>query len=130
MDATMPFITGDVIRRAGPWGTMHVGIYGGRDWAGQEWVIHNAKNDCVRWDLLEIFGAGNPISLARRATTAYEGAIILSRARIQLGRKFDLVNFNCEHLVSYALGTEAGSPQLRGVALGAAALACLAVLAA
>jgi hypothetical protein len=130
MDATMPFTAGDVIRRAGPCGTMHVGIYGGTDWARQEWVIHNAKDDCVRWDLLDVFGARNPISLARKAPTAYEGAMVLARARSQLGRKFDPVNFNCEHLVSYALGIEAGSPQLRGVALGAAALAFLALLAA
>lgn len=125
----MRFMIGDVLKRPGPWGTAHVGLYAGIDWAGRDWVIHNAKDDCVRWDLLDSFGAGNPVSVARSATTPYEGATIISRARSQLGRKFDLINFNCEHFVSYALGIGAGSPQLRGVALGAAALACIGFLA-
>lgn len=125
----MRFVTGDVLKRPGPWGIAHVGLYAGIDVAGREWVIHNAKDDCVRWDLLDAFGAGNAVSVLRRAPSPHEGAAILARARSQLGRKFDLINFNCEHFVSCAWASGAGSPQLRGLALGAAALACLGFLA-
>jgi hypothetical protein len=122
-------MAGDILKRPGPWGTTHVGLYAGINWAGLEWVIHNAKGDCVRCDLLDTFGAGGPVSLHRRPKSPYEGAIIIARAQSQLGRKFDLINFNCEHLVSYAWGSGSGSPQLLGFALGAAALACLGFLA-
>lgn len=120
---------GDVIKRPGPLGSTHVGLYAGMDQSGREWVIHNAKDDCVKWDLLETFAAGNPISLGGRAANFYEGAAIIARAVSLLGRKFDLINFNCEHFVSYAPGGQAISPQLRTVVFGAALLASIGVLA-
>jgi len=120
---------GDVIKRPGPWGTNHVGLFGGTDFLGRGWVIHNAKDDCVKWEDLETFAAGSMVSLVRRAANAQEGFAVVSRAASLSGTKFDLINFNCEHFVTYALAGEAVSRQLRGVVVGFAILAGIGVLA-
>ena len=109
---------GDAIQRPGPLGTMHRGIFVGADFAGRVWVIHNAKNDCVKWDLLETFAEGQPVSFLKRvARNQQEQILIIARAKSLLGQKFDLLNFNCEHLVTYALAGIPKSPQL-GFAVG------------
>lgn len=109
---------GDAIERPGPLGTMHRGIFGGTDFAGRTWVIHNAKNECVRWDLLETFADGQPVSFLKRvARNRQEQIAILARANSRFGEKFDLLKFNCEHLVTYALAGSPQSPQL-GFVLG------------
>ena len=41
---------------------------------------------------------------------------VLDRARSRLGRRWDLLVWNCEHFVRYSLGLEPKSPQLRAVA--------------
>jgi len=122
------FQPGDVIKRPGPWGTDHFGLFVCIDVLGQQWVIHNAKDECVRWDLLESFAAGSSISLVRRAPNGYEGAVFVARAQSFLGRRFDLVNFNCEHFVSCVTNGSAISPQLRGAVVGLAVLATLGLL--
>lgn len=114
---------GDVIKRRGPLGTEHIGLYAGSDWIGRGWVIHNAKDDRVRWELLETFANGEAVSVVRQAANAYEGEVIIARAHSLLGQKFDLINFNCEHFVTMAISGAAISPQLRGVAIGLAILA-------
>lgn len=119
---------GDVISRPGPLWTVHVGFFAGVDMLGQQWVIHNAKNDCVRWDLLETFATGLPISLVKRASGRVEGNAILTRAQAFLGRQFDLINFNCEHFVTQVLANESSSPQLRSAMVGVAFLACIGLL--
>jgi hypothetical protein len=109
---------GDAIERQGPAGTMHRGIFAGMDSFGRPWVIHNAKNECVKWDLLEIFADGLPVSFLKRvARNGQEQNLIVARAESLLGRSFDLWKFNCDHLVTYALAGVAESPQL-GFVLG------------
>lgn len=104
---------GDAIQRLGPFGTMHRGIFAGFDLAGQVWVIHNAKNQFVKWDLLEAFAEGQTVTLLKRvARNIYEQNLIVARAKSLLGRKFDLWSFNCDHLVTYALAGVPKSPQL------------------
>jgi hypothetical protein len=120
---------GDVIKRPGPWGTDHLGLFAGFDQLGRGWVIHNAKDERVKWDLLEAFAAGSPVSLVRRAVNVYEIEAIFARAQELLGRQFDLVNFNCEHFVTVALAGKAASPQLLGVAVGLTLVAALSLLA-
>ena len=125
----MQFKAGDVIKRPGPWGTDHLGLFAFVDVYGRQWVIHNAKNECVRWDLLESFADGKPVFLVRKATSASEGAAIVVRAQSLLGRTFDLVHFNCEHFVFRALTGKATSPQLHGMAAGLAVIAAFGLLA-
>lgn len=116
---------GDAIERAGPLGTKHRGIFVGFDSLGRAWVIHNAKNECVKWDLLIVFAAGFPVTVASRiATSLQEQRMIVARAQSLLGKKYDLVNFNCDHLVNYSQAGVVSSPQLQIFAL----LGALAVL--
>lgn len=108
---------GDAIERQGPAGTMHRGIFAGVDYLGQAWVIHNAKDQCVKWDLMETFAERQTVRFLKRiARNVYEQNLIVVRARSQLGRKFHLWKFNCDHLVTYALSGVAESPQLGTVA--------------
>lgn len=121
------FQPGDMIQRPGPFGTTHVGIYiGSNGWNG--FVIHNDKDTgIVRQDDLQTFEAGHQATLLRRtARSWYEQQVIVNRAHSLLGQKFDLVNFNCEHLATYAQGGIAQSPQLR--IAGILSLVCLFLL--
>lgn len=115
-NATQPYVNllpGDAIERPGPLGTMHRGIFAGVDLAGRAWVIHNAKDQCVKWDLLGVFAEGQTVTFLKRvARNAYEQNLIIARAKSLLGRKFDLWKFNCDHFVTYALAGMAKSPQL------------------
>lgn len=105
--------SGDAIQRPGPFGTMHRGIFAGFDLAGRAWVIHNAKDQFVKWDLLETFAEGQTVSFLKRvARNAYEQNLIVARAKSLVGQKFDLWTFNCDHLVTYALAGVPKSPQL------------------
>lgn len=126
----MNFQHGDIIERPGPFLTMHRGVFIGFDVWGRAWVIHNAKDGYVQQDLLEVFAVGQPVSLASRtARNWYQRQQIVARAQSLLGQKFDLLNFNCDHLVTYAQSGVAVSPQLRTFAalLGVAALCGLAI---
>jgi hypothetical protein len=77
----------------------------------------------VCWVLFESFAAGLPVALAsRKARNSYEQQAIIRRAQSLLGWKYDLLNFNCDHLVTFAQDGLATSPQLQGFALVFAAL--------
>lgn len=114
----MLFLIGDIIERPGPFGKKHRGVFVGYDAYGRAWVIHNDIGGVVCWVLLEVFAAGPPVTLAtRKARNPYEQRAIVSRAESLLGWKYDLLNFNCDHLVTYAQDGIATSPQLQGLAL-------------
>lgn len=123
----MNFVPGDIIERIGPLATKHRGVFAGWDFFGRAVVIHNAKNDSVRRDLFETFAAGLPVTVVSRiARNMNQQEMIVGRAESLLGTKFDLWNFNCDHLVTYALAGVASSPQLQVIA----GIACLAIVAA
>src|ERR1700684_2586474 len=114
----MLFLMGDIIERPGPFGKKHRGIFVGYDEYGRAWVIHNDMGGIVCWVLFEAFAARLPVTLAsRKARDHYEQRAIVSRAQSLLGWKYDLLNFNCDHLVTYAQDGIATSPQLQGFAL-------------
>lgn len=125
----MNFQTGDEIQRQGPLGTFHVGIYLGMDAFGREWVIHNAKGGEVAEALLETFAAGFPATVRIPAPAGwYSQQHIARRARSLVGKKYDLLSFNCDHFANYAQTGVAFSPQLRS-AVGAIGLVVLGYLA-
>jgi hypothetical protein len=112
---------GDVIERPGPWPTQHRGIFAGWDGYGRGWVIHNPKGGCVKYDLLEDFAERQQVKrIEQRTRTAYERNLIVARAHSQLNKPYDILNFNCEHLVTYALGGVSSSPQLQAATVGLA----------
>ena len=108
---------GDIVERPGPMGAKHRAVFAGFDSLARPWVIHNAKNDCVRVDTLETFAAGLPVTLASRvARNLSEQALIVRRAQSLLARRYDLLKFNCDHFVTYAQNGVASSPQVAAVA--------------
>lgn len=116
--------TGDVIERPGPWPTRHRGLVVGRDIFGRVWVIHNPKGGCVRYDLLEAFADGHEVVVVSGpALNNSQRVTAVKRAQSLLGRQYDLLNFNCDHLVTFALAGTASSPQLQACAAIAVILA-------
>jgi lecithin:retinol acyltransferase len=109
--------SGDVIERPGPWPTQHRGIVAGRDVFGRIWVIHNEKGSFVKYDLLQAFAGGHKVVVVPSpALASSERLAVVRRAQSLLGRQYHLLNFNCEHLVTYALAGAASSPQLQACA--------------
>lgn len=57
------------------------------------------------------FTHGKPLSVDRGIPYP-ESALILARARSRIGTPYDLLKWNCEHLVSFASGNAPKSPQV------------------
>lgn len=121
---------GDVIERPGPWPTKHRGIFLGYDAVGQAWVIHNPKGGFVKYDLFPVFADGQEVTrVAQPSRTAEQRNLIVARAESQLNRPYDILNFNCDHLVTYALAGVPSSPQLQAVAVTVALVAAVGLFA-
>lgn len=124
---------GDKIWVRGPFGTRHYAIDIGEHFdehgVVRRFVVHNSKvQGGVVVDPVERFAAGQPITIESRAVLGYED-IVAQRALAYYGRRYDLIAFNCEHLVNLAQTGEHKSQQLRnaaGVAFGAALVALIA----
>ncbi len=111
---------GDKLRRSGPLGSVHAGVY----------VVHNNKDGGVELVYFATFRAGQVVNVTPlSAQSGYEREQMASRALPLLGQKYDLANFNCEHLVSYAQMGIPTSPQLRFVAGLAIVFAFLTIIA-
>jgi hypothetical protein len=92
-----------------------------RDGAWIVWIIDNSQGrGSVGYQTLEQFANGKPVWIERPARSWFEANAIIARAEAHLQRPYDLLLFNCEHLVTAALGLEAESGQLQ--ALGAVCL--------
>lgn len=102
---------GDKVRVRGPLMTWHYGIVVGVDGAGRVNVVHNDKIAGVVHATLAEFAGRQAVQMVQRApeNRAYE---VAARAVNHLGKPYDLVNFNCEHLASDAQQGTATSPQL------------------
>jgi hypothetical protein len=117
-------MTGDVLvvtRGAGA--QPHYGI----DWGGER-VAHVQAGGVAAVVSWRIFSRGFPVDLARLAAPEEEPWIV-ARVQDQLGRPYDLLTFNCETLVHYAVTGEFRSWSLEGVVkfvlIGLAAAAVL-----
>jgi len=108
--------TGDLIR-VQRLGYVHVGVYVGPSWDRRD-VVHNDKWGGVVLSTLAEFAGGAPIELHKSANCGYhERRAIAERAKALIGRKFDLLSFNCEHAASLALSGQSESPQLQAACL-------------
>lgn len=111
---------GDKIWVRGPFGTRHYGIYIGLYEVGPGvWghaVVHNSKKQRgVVIDTLERFSCRERVAIASRAVPGYED-VVVNRALSWYGSKYDLIGFNCEHMVNLAQQGEHKSQQLRNAA--------------
>lgn len=125
---------GDKIRVRGPYGTWHYGIYIGRyfdDRRGliEHAVVHNSKvQHGVVIDGLARFSGGKQVQIERRAVPGYED-VVAQRALRLVGSEYNLLKFNCEHMVNVAQTGEHKSQQLRNAAgLSALGLFALALV--
>lgn len=102
----------------------HVGIVTDRTIDGMPAVISNSRaRGGVCEEPLSGFAAGRPVRL-HRAMSDMPGHEVAYRARRMVGRRYDVLRFNCEHFVRIAHGLKPRSPQVYGaVALAAGALA-------
>ncbi len=77
-------------------------------------VIHASKaRGHVVEEPLEDFAEGRSI-LVENTPELWQGQTIVDRARTRLGQRYVLSKFNCEDLVTFALGHEPHSAQLAG----------------
>lgn len=105
----MDFLIGDKLSVPGRAGTRHVGVYSAPDT-----VIHNSKVHLrVVEEPLWAFAAGGMITIEARATPGTEW-LVVARARQHLGTSYNLITWNCEHLVEYARTGVPASGQLTG----------------
>lgn len=122
---------GDKIRVRGPYATWHYGMYIGRYFDDRRGlidhaVVHNSKvQRGVVIDSLARFCGGKQVFIEGRAAAGYEN-VVVQRALSLVGSKYDLLGFNCEHLVNLAQTGEHKSQQLRNAA-GLTALGILAM---
>ena len=108
-------------------GYSHYGIYGGNNWFDGREVVHNSKGGGVIRSTLAEFADGAPIIIESRVARNYwEQQAIADRAISLLGKKYDLVNFNCEHAANWAQSGKAESLQVQ-FAVGIALLGLLGV---
>lgn len=109
-------------------GYIHVGNYvGSRTPDGRD-VVHNDKSKGVVLTTLAEFSGGAPVFLHKQATGNYfQREATANRAFSLIGRKFDLLTFNCEHAANLIQSGYQESPQLQAYAF--AALICLGLFA-
>jgi lecithin:retinol acyltransferase len=109
---------GDKLKVIGASGVYHYGVYVGPRGFDKRDVVHNAKNGGVELVRLQDFASRNPVMIVDPVERSWqEQRQIAARAMSLLGRKYDLINFNCEHLANYATTGKAVSPALQVAAV-------------
>lgn len=119
---------GDAIRIE-RFGYNHVGVYVGQRRGIEDAVVHNDKGIGVVLCTLSQFADGKVLHLHNASQgNEFEREQIAERALSLLGKKFDLITFNCEHLVNYAQNRNAESPQMQTAAGGVFIVGLLSLL--
>src|SRR2546425_519997 len=115
---------GDKLRVLSSSGFYHYGIYIGA-WGGHpHCLIHNAKFRQVEITTLEAFADGRRVEIAERlARSRWEATQIVQRALSLVGKEYDLISFNCEHMANFALRGRAVSRTVQGALMVGAVLA-------
>lgn len=90
----------------------HVGIVSDRWCNGKPMVISNSdRAGGVREEPWNVFAAGRAVTVeASQHDTS--GHVIIARARSRIGTRYNLLTWNCEHLVQFAQGINSSSPQV------------------
>jgi hypothetical protein len=95
--------------------TKHYGVCTGLGPDGQLWFVHNTPDGGVVHATQSAFAGGRPIHVEQRAVPGQQ-AVVAARALSLVGRRYDLLSFNCEHVANLAANGRAESKQVqRGV---------------
>jgi uncharacterized protein YycO len=101
----------------------HHAIYLGRDYNGVEWIAENDKFKGVRRvKANEYFSKGKLIKVKRFQGNYNQRIVAVERALNQLGKPYDLIDFNCEHYAEYV---QAGKIESKQVANALGLLVCI-----
>lgn len=93
----------------------HRGLVSDRCHNGKPMVISNsAPAGGVTEEPWDTFAAGNEVTIEGYPSDLPPWTVI-QRARVRIGTSYQLFNWNCEHLVSYAHGQRPASPQVATV---------------
>jgi len=106
----------------------HHAIYLGADNAGTEWIAENYKFRDVRLvTAAAYFARLQPFKVKKFAGSPTERKQAVQRALQEIGKPYDLINYNCEHFAEYVQHGRAASRQIEMVkeGLGVAALVLL-----
>ena len=102
----------------------HHAIYLGRDFRGTEWIVENFKGYGIRLVTAAVhFSRGNQVSrIERFSGTPQQRKAAVQWALQQVGRRYDLVHFNCEHFAEQVQTGRPRSRQVERVGMGLAIL--------
>lgn len=93
----------------------HKGIVSDRFCNGEPMVISNSPTaGGVTEEPWEAFAAGNQVTVEAYPSNL-PPHIVIQRARARIGSRYQLFNWNCEHLVTYAHGLQPATPQVTAV---------------
>lgn len=93
----------------------HKGIVSDRFHNGEPMVISNSPNaGGVTEEPWDAFASGNPVTVEGYPSNLPPRTVV-QRARARIGSRYQLFNWNCEHLVSYAHGQQPATPQVAAV---------------
>ena len=120
----MPFYQPGTIAAASVGLAFHLGIA-----TEHGTIVANSKRKrCVSEETLEEFSGGRPIR-----AVGYWGSLspaeVIRRARSLIGKPYNLIGFNCEHVVRWAHGLKPRSNQVEGALMLGLAIAVAALLA-
>jgi Permuted papain-like amidase enzyme, YaeF/YiiX, C92 family len=108
----------------------HHAIYIGRDQGSADWIVENKLGEGVRTTTAaEFFDGVNQINQINRFQGSdYERALLIERALNSVGKAYNLIQFNCEHLTSELRTGLSVSKQVGIFALGIVGLLVIGAL--
>lgn len=107
--------------------TKHYAICTGHSPSGRPCFVHNTPAGGVEHVLEETFAKGRPIYIEQRAQPGQEESVA-ARALALVGRQYDLLGFNCEHVANFAANGRAESGQVRRALVSVAGAVVVALL--
>jgi hypothetical protein len=103
---------GTIVSSQTHWFFRHRGIVSDRWHQGNPMIISNsARAGGVAEESWDEFAAGHEVSIDESPSVLNPWEVV-ARARSRVGSKYRVLDWNCEHFVSFAQGFEPHSPQM------------------
>lgn len=90
----------------------HYGVCTGFGTDGELWFVHNTIKGGVVHSTRKGFAGNRPIVVEQHAAAGFE-QIVAARALSLVGRNYNMLSFNCEHLANLAVNGTAESKQVQ-----------------